>query len=499
MNDHGQSDNTIVPKKLPNNAGKLAAEEMEGSVLTEGNELQPNKCQAQNWESLQNKLGLIRDKAKTDKAMRFTTLLHHIYAIDTLTVAYFQLEKHAAAGIDGQTWKSYGEKLEENLTDLSERLKRGGYRAKPVKRVFIPKPDGKERPLGITVVEDKIVQRATVEVLNAIYEVDFKGFSYGFRPGRKQHDALDALYVAITRKKVNWIMDADIRDFFGSINFESLIQFIERRIADKRVVRLIQKWLNAGVLDDNGSIEYAEEGTPQGAGISPLLANVYLHYVYDEWIQEWRKKQARGEMIVVRFADDTIVGFEKQGDADRFQTELQTRLAKYGLELHPEKTRLIEFGRFASERRALRGEGKPETFTFLGFTHICGQTRKGKFEVKRQTIAKRMRAKLSEINDNLRKRINDTVSETGKWLGKVLTGHYAYYAVPGNYDALQVFRRNLKQCWHRLLNRRSQKACVTWDKMELLATTWLPQPHIRHPYPDQRFMARHNQGKSRVR
>jgi RNA-directed DNA polymerase len=490
MNDHGQSDSMVVPKKSSNKAGKPDAEMMEGSVLTEGNEQPRNKHQTQSWGSLENSLQLIRAKAKADKEMQFTALLHHIYNLEALKAAYFNLKKDAAAGVDGQTWRAYGEKLEDNLTDLSERLKRGAYRPQPVRRVFIPKPDGKQRPLGVTALEDKIVQRATVEVLNAIFEIDFKGFSYGFRPGRSQHNALDALYVAITTKKVNWILDADIRDFFGTIDRECLIQFVERRIADKRVVRLIKKWLHAGVMD-NGEIEYAEAGTPQGAGISPLLANVYLHYVYDEWILEWRKKQADGEVIVVRYADDTIVGFQKAKDADEFLNELQTRFAAFSLELHPEKTRLIEFGRFAAQNRAMRGEGKPETFTFLGFTHICGTKRNGEFDVKRQTLAKRSRAKLSEISTELRKRINHSVSETGAWLKRVVTGHYVYYAVPGNYRQLSSFRRSVIEAWHWMLNRRSQRANVSRDQMVKLAECWIPVPRIRHPYPDQRFARQH--------
>jgi RNA-directed DNA polymerase len=490
MNDHGQSDSKVVPKKSSNKGGKPSAEAMEGSALTEGNEVQRNTRQAQHWESVHSKLQLIREKAKTDKEMKFTTLLHHIYNIETLRAAYLSLKQDAAPGIDGMTWESYGENPEAKLTDLSERLKRGAYRAKPVRRVYIPKPDGKQRPLGVTALEDKIVQRATVEVMNAIYEVDFKGFSYGFRPGRSQHQALDALYVAITTKKVNWILDADIRDFFGSINFENLVKFVERRIADKRVVRLIQKWLNAGVLED-GKLEYAESGAPQGASASPLLANVYLHYVYDQWIQQWRKTQARGEVIVVRFADDTIAGFERQDDAEQFLTDLKEQLQRFGLELHPDKTRLIEFGRFAAERRARRGEGKPQTFTFLGFTHICSETRNGKFEVKRQTIGKKMRAKLDSVKTELRRRINDTVKEVGTWLKRVMTGHYQYYGVPGNYQALSKFHYLIRIAWYRALNRRSQRRGVIWEKMDALTASWLLTPRILHPYPDKRFYRQH--------
>ena len=490
MNEYGQLDGVVVPMKSPNKPGEPGAEEMEGRTPTEGNEGQGNRHQTQGWESVKTKLQLIREKARTDKGAKFTALLHHIYNINALRAAYFNLKEDAAAGIDGETWKSYGENLEVNLTDVSERLKRGAYRAKPVRRVYIPKPDGRQRPLGVTALEDKVVQRATAEVLNAIYEVDFKGFSYGFRPGRNQHQALDALYVAITTKKVNWILDADIRDFFGSINFEHLVKFIEKRITDKRIVRLIQKWLNAGVLE-SGELEYAERGAPQGSSISPLLANVYLHYVYDQWIQEWRKKEAHGEVIVVRFADDTIVGFQRQGDAEQFLTELKERFLSFGLELHPDKTRLLEFGRNAAESRKKRGEGKPETFTFLGFTHICCEDRHGKFKVQRQTIGKRMRAKLDAIKVELKGRINDTIKEVGTWLRRVVEGHYVYYAVPGNYPALSDFRHRVIQAWYRLLNRRSQRRSVTWEKMTLIATHWLPIPRIRHPYPDKRFYRLH--------
>jgi RNA-directed DNA polymerase len=497
MNGDGQSDSKKVPKKSPNETRKLDEEEMEGNELTKGMEERGNVCQAQNWESMTNKLQLIREKAKADKEMRFTTLMHHVYSVDNLREAYLGIKRDAAPGVDGETWQSYGVNVEARLKDLSDRLKRGAYRAKPVRRVYIPKPDGTKRPLGVTALEDKIVQRTTVEVLNAIYEVDFKGFSYGFRPGRSQHQALDALYVAIKTKKVNWILDADIRDFFGSINLENLIKFIEMRIADKRIVRLIQKWLNAGVLED-GDVEYAEEGTPQGASISPLLANVYLHYVYDQWIQEWRKTQAKGEMIVVRFADDTIAGFQRQTDAEQFLTDLTERLQKYGLELHPDKTRLIEFGRFAATDRKKRGEGKPQTFTFLGFTHICSENRNGKFEIQRKTIGKKVRAKLSEIKAELKTRINQSIGEVGAWLKSVVSGHYQYYGVPGNKRSLSNFREQVTLAWFRMLRRRSQKSNTTWARMSVHLRRWIPVPQISHPYPDARF-TRYHLGKSRVR
>ena len=300
----------------------------------------------------------------------------------------------AAPGVDGVTWEAYGQDLEANLQDLHQRLHSGRYRASPSRRAYIPKADGRLRPLGIAALEDKIVQRAVVEVLNAVYEVDFLGFSYGFRPGRSPHDALDALAAGIYKKKVNWVLDADIRDFFTSLDQGWLAKFLGHRIADKRVLRLIGKWLSAGVIE-NGNWSQTVEGSPQGASVSPLLANVYLHYVSTSGSEWWRRRHARGDVIIVRFADDFIAGFEHQGDAKQFLQDLRERFAKFSLELHPDKTRLIEFGRFAAERRAARGLGKPETFDFLGFTHICGKTRDGRFWLRRITVSKRMRAKLT--------------------------------------------------------------------------------------------------------
>ncbi len=397
--------------------------------------------------------------------------------------AYLEIKRNAAPGVDKETWVSYGIDLEENLRNLSERLKSGGYRAKPVRRVYIPKTDGKLRPLGVTALEDKIVQRAAVAVMSTIYEADFKGFSYGFRPKRSQHQALNALYVGLSAKKVNYVFDADIRDFFNKIDREWLIKFIEHRIADKRVVRLIHKWLSAGILEE-GKIIYNEQGTPQGSSASPLLANVFLHYVYDLWVQQWREQKAAGDVIVVRFADDTVVGFQYESDAKRFQKELKERLQRFGLELHPEKTRLIEFGRYASERRGRRNEGKPETFTFLGFTHICGKRIKdGKFTILRQTIKKRMRAKLKEVKDELKKRMHDPIQSVGQWLKAVVTGHYRYYGVPGNYDAMSDFRYLIGRRWRHALRRRGQKGLMTWEETSALMDKWLPQPLICHSYP----------------
>ncbi|UCD32913.1 MAG: group II intron reverse transcriptase/maturase [Desulfobacterales bacterium] len=439
----------------------------------------------------------IRHAACRDKQLRFTTLWHHVYKIEHLRRAYFNLKRNAAAGVDGETWRHYGEQLGENLQALSDRLKRGAYRAKPVRRAYIPKPDGRQRPLGVTTLEDKIVQRATVEVLNAIYEADFLGFSYGFRPGRSPHDALNALYAGIMTRKVSWVLDADIRGYFDAISHEWLVKFIEHRIADRRVVRHIKKWLNAGVLEDGGRT-HSEEGVPQGGSISPLLANIYLHYVFDLWIERWRRKQAAGDVVVVRFCDDFVVGFQYQQDAERFLETLKKRFRKFNLELHEDKTRLIEFGRFAARNRKRKGKRKPETFDFLGFTHICGKTRNGKFVVLRHTIAKRMRAKLLELKDELRRRLHWPVPIVGKWLRVVLLGHYRYYGVPGNIRKIAAFKYHLSQLWFKTLRRRSQRHRLVWERMDRLTNRWLPRPRIYHRYPDLSMYVK-TRGKSPVR
>jgi group II intron reverse transcriptase/maturase len=473
--------------KFPNKAGQPAVEGMEGKGLAEGNLRQQNAPRTPSREGAHSALERVRQAARRDRKLRFTALLHHVYNVETLRAAYFSLKREAAPGVDGETWRHYGEGLEEHLQDLSERLKRGAYRAKPVRRVYIPKADGRQRPLGVTTLEDKIVQRAAVEVLNAIYEVDFLGFSYGFRPGRSQHKALDALYTALLTRKVNWVFDVDIRGFFDAIEHEWLVKFVEHRIADRRVVRLIQKWLNAGVLEDGKRMQ-VEEGTPQGGSASPLLANIYLHYAFDLWVQAWRRKRASGDVIVVRFADDMVIGFQSKLDAERFWAELKERFGKFGLELHPEKTRLLEFGPFAAENRRKRGQGKPETFNFLGFTHICGKKRSnGRFTVVRQTIRKRLQAKLGEVKAELRRRMHDPIPEVGKWLGSVVRGHIRYYGVPMNGPALYVFRFKVGWLWHRVLSRRSHKGRVLWDRMRRLIQRWLPPVCISHPYPLRRL------------
>jgi group II intron reverse transcriptase/maturase len=430
----------------------------------------------------------VREVARKDKDARFTALLHHVTP-ELLERSFRSLKKDAAPGADGVRWRDYERGAPVRLLSLHERAQQGKYRAVPSRRVYIPKADGRQRPLGIASLEDKVLQRAVCEVLNAVYEADFKGFSYGFRPGRSQHDALDALSVGLG-KQVNWVLDADIRGFFDHLDRGWLVKFLRHRIADERVLRLVIKWLNAGVLED-GKLSDSGEGTPQGGSLSPLLANVYLHYVLDLWVDHWRKTQARGNVIVTRFADDFIVGFQYQDDAERFPGELSRRLAKFSLELHPEKTRLIEFGPHAARNRKVRGEGKPETFTFLGFRHIARMTRQGRFWVQRITDKKKMTAKLKSVKAELMKRRHLPVPEQGRWLASVIRGHEAYYAVPGNAEAVGAFRYYVTRHWRFALSRRSQRSRVTWERMSRLARRYLPTTRIRHPWPEVRFAARY--------
>ena len=496
-NGRGKSDSPVVPGKQPNKAGKPAAEAVEGRGLAKGNLPERNALRTPGRGSAPSELERVRQAAKKDKKQRFTALLHHVYQVERLVTAYYALKREAAPGVDGETWQHYGEDLVRNLQDLSARLKRGAYRARPVRRAYIPKADGRQRPLGVPALEDKIVQRAVVEVLNAIYEEDFLGFSYGFRPKRSPHWALDALAVGIGTKKVNWVLDADIRSFFDTLEHGWLVKFVEHRIADRRVVRLIQKWLRAGVLEDGKRIQ-SEVGTVQGGSISPLLANTYLHYVFDLWVQRWRTKQAKGDVVVVRFADDFVVGFEHRTEAERFLIELRARFAEFGLELHSDKTRLIEFGRYAEQNRRRRGDGKPDTFDFLGFTHSCGKTRKGSFTVLRQTMRKRWQAKLKAVKAELRRRMHASVPEQGAYLGSVVRGHARYYGVPMNGTAIGAFQQAVGRLWWRSLQRRSQNSHLPWRRMTRYITRWLPRPRICHPYPLVRLGVV-TRGKSRMR
>jgi RNA-directed DNA polymerase len=496
MNGQGKSDVPVVPAKPLNNAGVPVAEAVEERGMTKGNTASKTRPGLSAGSDASSALDRVRQVAARDKEARFTALLHHV-DIARLRAAYWAISPHAAPGVDGQTWTAYGVDLEDNLLDLHGRLQAGRYRASPSRRAYIPKTDGRLRPLGIATLEDKIAQRAVVEVLNAVYEADFAGFSYGFRPGRGPHQALDALAVGIERKKVNWVLDADIREFFTNLDHHWLLKFLEHRIADKRVLRLVAKWLAAGVVED-GEWSQTLVGSPQGASASPLLANVYLHYVLDLWVTWWRRHQAHGDVIICRFADDFIVGFEHERDAQGFLTDLRERLAKFGLELHPDKTRLIEFGRYAAQRRSARGLGKPETFDFLGFTHLCGNARTGRFGLRRSTISKRLRAKLREVKTELYRRRHLPVPEQGNWLASVVRGHFAYYGVPGNARALQTFRNEVTRHWFKALRRRSQRTRLTWERMHRLVTRWLPSVRITHPWPNMRFDAR-TRGRSPVR
>lgn len=489
MNGPEKSDSAIRAVKPANKAASAAAEWVEQRAGTKGNTDQPHTRRTQSRGSVSPGLERVRDAARQRKKERFTALLHHV-TVDLLRDAFLALKRHAAPGVDGVTWQDYEAALEGNLQDLHSRVHRGAYRALPVRRRFIPKADGKQRPLGIASLEDKIVQRATVAVLNAIYEEDFLGFSYGFRPGRGQHDALDALSVAICETPVNWILDADIRSFFDKIDQSWLVRFLEHRVGDERIIRLVRKWLKAGVLEE-GKWSVSETGTPQGAVVSPLLANVYLHYVFDLWAQQWRRREATGNVIVVRYADDIVAGFEHEADARRFWDAMRTRFEQFSLELHGEKTRLLEFGRHAAVRRQRRGLGKPETFTFLGFTFICGKSRRGAFLLHRKTRGDRMRARLREIKEQLRRRMHEAIPEQGRWLRAVVTGFFAYHAVPTNSRALGAFRHHVTDLWRRTLRRRSQKDRMTWERMAKIAAYWLPAPRVLHPWPNQRFAVKH--------
>lgn len=485
IDEHGQSDGGIVPAKSSNKP--QGAEKTEERPPAKGNAPEGPSRRTQSRDAgMMVTLERIREAVKRDKEEKLTSLYHHVYKVEHLREAYFGLKRNAAPGVDDETWQHYGENLAANLEDLSSRLARGAYRPLPVRRKYVEKQDGRQRPLGVPALEDKIVQSVTAQILSVIWEEEFMGFSYGFRPRRSPHHALDALSVGVTQKRVNWVLDADLRGFFDTISHDWLVKFVQHRIGDKRIISLIQKWLKAGVLEE-GQWTLSEDGTPQGGIVSPVLANIYLHYAFDLWAHQWRKRKARGDVIIVRYADDFVVGFEHRAEAEQFQKELAERLAEFNLELNEQKTRLIEFGRFAAANRAKRGEGKPETFDFLGFTHICGVTSKGRFTVRRKTMRKRFQGKLKEIKRKLRLRMHWPVPEQGKWLRSVLRGHYQYYGVPLNSIMLKNFHYQVKRLWRQSLSRRSQKGYVTWERMDRLTRKWLPNPRIYHPFPSQRL------------
>jgi len=491
MNEHGKSDSPVVPAKPANKTGQSVAELVEERGLTKGNAVQQNtpRTQSRNRE-VSSELDRVREIAKRERNVKFTALLHHV-TIERLRNCFFDIKKNASPGVDGVTWHQYEQDLESNLERLHSKLHRGAYRAKPCRRTYIPKGDGRKRHLGIAALEDKIVQRAVAEVLNSIYEADFLGFSYGFRPGRRPHEALDALVAAIRFRKVNFVLDADIRSYFDSIDHGWMGKFIEHRILDKRILRLIKKWLKAGVIED-GQWRASEAGSPQGASISPLLSNVYLHYVLDLWAHQWRRRHAQGDVIIVRWADDFVVGFQYQSDAERFHSELYERFKQFSLMLHPEKTRLIRFGRYAKrDSQRFDGRRKPETFDFLGFTHYCSVNSNGKFQIMRKTIRKRFVAKLRAVKGELLARMHWQVKEQGLWLRSVLLGYYAYHAVPGNWERIGEFRTQIERMWYKTLKRRSQKSKITWEHVYKLAKRWLPPARILHPWPEDRFLATH--------
>jgi len=488
---HGpeESDSVIVAVKPTNKAEQSVAEPVEPRTETKGNADQQSTRRAQDRASVSQALERVRQAARQRKKERFTSLLHHVDPA-MLRTAFYAMKRDAAPGVDGMTWETYEQDLDRRIETLHARVQAGTYRALPSRRSYIPKEDGSKRPLAVAALEDKIVQRAVAAVLSAIHEEDFLGFSYGFRPNRSQHDALDAVIVGISSKKVNYILDADIRSFFTEVSQQWVVRFLEHRIGDKRIIRLVQKWLRSGILED-GIVTIEEKGTGQGSVISPLLSNIYLHYVFDLWAERWRRREATGDMIMVRYADDTVVGFQHESDARRFRDAMRDRLREFSLSLHPEKTRLIEFGRFAAQNCKRRGRSKPETFKFLGFVLICDKSRRGDFRIRRKSRRDRMCAKLREIKEGLRQRMHRPIPETGKWLAQIVAGYFAYHAVPTNSPALSAFRYHVLVLWHRQLCRRSQRARVLWTRMTKLAAEFLPPPRVLHPWPSVRFAVRH--------
>lgn len=489
-----KSDTSIVPKK-PSNKGISPEEMVEGRGVAKGNAEQSPAYRTQS-RIYDASMGLdgIRKTAKQDRNCRFTALLHHVTP-SLLVESFYALRKQAAAGVDGVTWQEYEKVLCGRVHDLHREIHTGAYRAQPSRRVHIPKADGRLRPLGIAALEDKIVQQAIATVLNAIYEQDFLGFSYGFRQGRGQHDALDALSEGIAGRKINWILDADIRSFFDEIDHEWMLRFLEHRIADGRVIRLIRKWLTAGTIEEGKRVASAR-GTPQGAVISPLLANIYLHYALDLWAHQWRQRYAASDVILVRYADDSVMGFQYESVARRFLAALQERLAKFRLELHPDKTRLIQFGRYAAERCRASGLRKPKTFDFLGFTHCCGHY-KGGFKILRLTVKKRMRATLAVVRETLMRRRHEPIPVLGRWLGRMVRGYFNYYAVPGNMYRLNSFLNEVSRAWRHALTRRSQRHRLPWSRFSRLIKKYLPPCRVVHPLPGERFHVK-TFGRSRM-
>jgi RNA-directed DNA polymerase len=496
MHDREQSDGFVVPLNRGNETGRPVEDCGEGRDPVKGTRARETRAGRSAGNDVSTGLARVRQVALKDRKARFTALLHHVTP-ERLRAAFERVKRTAAPGIDGVTKEHYAAQLAENLRGLHQRVQGGTYRATPSRRAYISKADGRQRPLGIAALEDKIVQSATAEVLNAVYEADFLGTSYGFRPGRGTHDALDALAVGLLRRKVNWVLDADIRGFFDQLDHGWLVRFVKHRIGDERIVRLIRKWLRAGVIEA-GEWKATEQGTPQGATISPLLANVYLHHVFDLWAHDWRRRHASGDVVFVRYADDFVVGFERQEEAEQFLAELKTRLGKFGLDLHAEKTRLIRFGRTAALNRKIQGLRKPESFVFLGLRHLSGRSQAGKFLLQRHTEKSRMQARIAAVKAELRRRMHQPIAEQGPWLRDVVRGYFAYHAVPTNVRALGVFRTALTRHWFRTLRRRDQRRRMTWEVMKEVAAFWLPPAKILHPWPEARLDAKY-QDRSRMR
>lgn len=497
VHDAEESDNVILPWKPANNGARWPAEWVEGRTLTKGNLEESAAVWTQRQGAASSGLLRVRQRAREGMAEPFTALLHHVTPA-VLEASYYALKRNAAPGTDGVTWEAYGLELKANLRHLHEQLHTGRYRPMPARRVYIDKPDGEKRPLSILCLEDKIAQQAIVHVLNAIYEDEFLGFSYGFRPGRSQHQALDALYTGIVKRKVNWVLDLDVQGFFDAVSHDWMLRMLAHRIADKRILRLISKWLKSGITDDSGQVHQSTCGLPQGAVVSPVLANVFLHYVFDLWSHHWRQKRAAGDAVIVRYADDIVAGFQHRRDAVRFRRELEDRLGRFGLKMHPRKTQLIEFGRWAVRDRRQRGQGKPETFDFLGFTHVCRYNWKGKFVLTRYTKRSSFRSALQSIKFGLRRRLHDPIGSTGAWLRRVVQGHLNYFAVPGNSKRLASFVYQVRCQWIRSLRRRSQRSRMPYSRYAVIAHTFLPVPRILHPFPIARFEAL-TQGRSPVR
>jgi RNA-directed DNA polymerase len=487
-----ESDDAIVPKTPANQETAVSAEWAEARASTKRNSKQNAVNRMQGRPVTSNGLQRVRQRAEADKSFRFNNLFHFL-KIDLLRESFYQLKRDAAPGIDGITWSMYERTLETTLPDLQERLHKGSYRAKPVKRAYLTKDDGRLRPIGITSIEDKVVQQACVTILNEVFEPLFIGFSYGYRPGRSQHDALDALHEGIIRRKINWILETDLEGFFDSLDHAILMDIVQTRVTDKRLLRLIRKWLKVGWFED-GQRHAADKGSAQGSVISPLLANIFLNAAMDQWFLHWRTTQAQGDVIMVRFADDAVLGFQDATEGRVFLNALRERLERFKLTLQPRKTRLIEFGRFAASNRRERGKGKPETFNFLGFTHSCSTTRRGTFCIRRQTIAKRLRRKLQEVKAELVRRMHDPLECVGAWLGSVVRGFTNYHGVPGNTRRIRAFYTQIGWLWHWAIRRRSHKARKRWtlDRFYRLQRRWIPRPRIVHPYPSIRFDAKYS-------